>query len=46
VQFNRQIWKRKEERNLALRDSIKATIPKNLKPFAPDLMRMHYIAKK
>jgi valyl-tRNA synthetase len=46
VQFNRQIWKRKEERNLALRDSIKATIPKNLKPFARDLMRMHYIAKK
>lgn len=46
MQFNREIWKRKEELKLALRDPIEATIPAKLKPFTRDLVRMHYIAIK
>jgi valyl-tRNA synthetase len=46
LKFNRDIWKRKEQQNLALRDPIKARIPKTLKPFARDLERMHYIVAK
>jgi valyl-tRNA synthetase len=39
--FNKQVWKIKEERNLALRESVNVQVPKILAPFREDLIRMH-----
>ncbi len=39
--FNRQVWKIKEERNLALREPVNVQVPKVLAPFREDLTRMH-----
>ena len=41
VAFNREVWKVKKDRNLALRDSIEISIPKLLSPFRKDLAKMH-----
>jgi valyl-tRNA synthetase len=39
--FNREVWKVKEEKNLALRDPIEMQVPKALAPFRDDLVKMH-----
>lgn len=39
--FNRQVWKIKEERNLALREPVNIQVPKALVSFREDLIRMH-----
>ena len=39
--FNREVWKTKEEKSLALRDPLEMQVPKKLVPFREDLIRMH-----
>jgi len=39
--FNREVWKVKEEKNLALRDSLEMQVPKELAAFRDDLIKMH-----
>jgi valyl-tRNA synthetase len=39
--FNRDVWKIKKEKNLALRDPVEVHVPKALAPFRNDLMKMH-----
>ena len=46
VAFNREVWKIKEERNLALREAVEAQVPKSLAPFRDDLVRMHSLISK
>jgi hypothetical protein len=46
LNFNKEVWKTKEERNLALRDSLEMNVPKHLKPFETDLIRMHSLTLK
>lgn len=46
LSFNREVWKIKEERNLTLRDSLEMNVPKDLKPFETDLIRMHSLTQK
>jgi valyl-tRNA synthetase len=41
VEFNREVWKIKKEKNLALRDSVEVKVPKALSLFTDDLVRMH-----
>ena len=43
MEFNAQVWKTKRDKGLALKDSITAKIPPNLKQFEKDLVRMHHI---
>jgi valyl-tRNA synthetase len=45
MEFNAQVWKTKRDKGLALKDSITAKIPPNLKQFEKDLVRMHHITK-
>ena len=45
MEFNAQVWKTKRDKGLALKDSINARIPPNLKHFEKDLVRMHHIKK-
>ena len=45
IEFNAQVWKTKRDKGLALKDSISAKIPANLKQFEKDLVRMHHITK-
>jgi valyl-tRNA synthetase len=44
--FNREVWKMKKEKALALRDSVDFQIPKVLAPFRDDLVRMHSLVVK
>jgi valyl-tRNA synthetase len=44
--FNREVWKIKEEKKLALRDSLEMNIPKQLNPFRADLVKMHSLITK
>ncbi len=46
LNFNKEVWKIKEERNLALRDSLEMDVPKGLKLFETDLIRMHSLTPK
>lgn len=46
IEFNRRLWKLKEELKVTLRTPIEASIPADLKPFDRDLRRMHYIIQK
>jgi valyl-tRNA synthetase len=39
--FNREVWKVKQERNLALRDPLEMQVPRKLAPFRADLIKMH-----
>ena len=39
--FNREVWKVKEEKDLALRDPVEMQVPKALTPFREDLVKMH-----
>jgi valyl-tRNA synthetase len=41
IAFNREVWKIKEEKNLALRDPIAMQVPKALSAFRDDLIKMH-----
>jgi len=41
LDFNRKVWKIKEEKNLALRDSLALKVPRSLALFKQDLVRMH-----
>jgi valyl-tRNA synthetase len=43
--FNREVWKLKEEKNLTLRDSLQAEVPKELAPFQDDLIKMHSLIR-
>ncbi len=43
LEFNSDIWNRKKENNLSLKDSINVKIPPNLMQFAKDLQAMHNI---
>ena len=45
IEFNAHVWKTKRDKGLALKDSISAKIPANLKQFEKDLVRMHHITK-
>jgi len=44
--FNREVWKVKKDRNLALRDPVEVTIPRALTPFKDDLVKMHSLQSK
>jgi valyl-tRNA synthetase len=44
--FNREVWKLKEEKNLALRDPLELRVPKKLAPFRADLIKMHSLTSK
>jgi valyl-tRNA synthetase len=44
--FNREVWKVKKERNLALRDPVDIRVPKALLPFKNDLAKMHSLTSK
>ena len=46
MEFNAQVWKTKRDKGLALKDSISARIPPNLKHFEKDLVRMHHLKSK
>jgi len=46
LNFNKEVWKIKEEKDLALRDSLEMDVPKNLLPFKTDLVRMHSLISK
>ena len=39
--FNRDVWRIKEEKDLALRDPLEMEVPKALAPFRKDLIKMH-----
>jgi hypothetical protein len=39
--FNREVWKVKQEKNLALRDPLEMQVPKKLARFQDDLIKMH-----
>lgn len=44
--FNREVWKVKKDRNLALRDPVEMEVPKALTPFRQDLVNMHSLITK
>ncbi len=43
IEFDNKIWKEKKDNGLSLKTEIRAKIPKELKPFEKDLMKMHNI---
>jgi len=43
IEFNSNVWRVKKERGLSLKDPIEVEIPRELKPFAKDLVAMHNI---
>jgi valyl-tRNA synthetase len=46
LEFNREVWKMKKEKGLALRDSVEVKVPKALALFEDDLVRMHSLITK
>jgi valyl-tRNA synthetase len=46
LEFNREVWKTKRERNLTLRDQLDVEVPKALRPFKDDLVKMHSLVTK
>jgi hypothetical protein len=45
VAFNSEVWKMKREKGLSLNVELPGVpIPEELKPFEPDLRRMHRLA--
>jgi valyl-tRNA synthetase len=44
--FNREVWKVKKDRGLALRDTLEVEVPKSLAPFKADLTKMHSLTPK
>ncbi|MGH9919165.1 MAG: class I tRNA ligase family protein, partial [Nitrososphaerales archaeon] len=45
IQFDERIWKTKRDKGASLREPIEAVVPTKLRPYAPDLVRMHHIQK-
>ncbi|MHA1341205.1 MAG: valine--tRNA ligase [Promethearchaeota archaeon] len=43
IEFNSRIWKIKHEKNISLKEPIKAEIPEELAPFKEELIKMHHI---
>lgn len=43
TEFNSKVWNTKKEKGMSLKDPIEIEIPKNLKLFKKDLIRMHNI---
>ncbi|MDA4136841.1 MAG: valine--tRNA ligase [Thaumarchaeota archaeon] len=43
IDFNVQVWKAKRDKGLALKEPIQIEVPKKLRPYLPDLTRMHHI---
>lgn len=43
IDFNVQVWKTKKDKGLALKEPIQVEVPRKLKPYLPDLVRMHHI---
>jgi valyl-tRNA synthetase len=41
VEFNSNVWNKKKETGLSLKDSIDFQVPANLEPFSKDLRVMH-----
>ena len=41
TEFNSDVWNKKKEKGLSLKDSIDIPIPEKLQPFAKDLQSMH-----
>ena len=39
--FNSDIWNKKKDMSLSLKDSIEIAVPSNLEPFVKDLKAMH-----
>jgi valyl-tRNA synthetase len=46
LDFDREVWKTKRERNLTLRDQLDVEVPKTLSPFKDDLVKMHSLVTK
>ena len=46
LEFNREVWKVKKEKALALRDPVEVEVPRALTPFKDDLIRMHSLLTK
>ncbi|MBR9689799.1 MAG: class I tRNA ligase family protein, partial [Candidatus Altiarchaeota archaeon] len=43
IQFNEFVWASKKEKGNSLKDEIKTKVPKSLKPYESDLVKMHGI---
>ena len=43
MEFNSEVWKKKKEKGISLRDEIEIKIPKDLEKFKKDLIAMHNI---
>lgn len=43
TEFNSNVWNTKKKKRISLKEPIKIKIPKKLKPFQKDLIRMHNI---
>ncbi|MBM3896381.1 MAG: valine--tRNA ligase [Thaumarchaeota archaeon] len=41
VEFNSQVWNKKKDKGLSLKDSISIAVPQNLESFKKDLQAMH-----
>jgi len=46
LEFNREVWKIKREKNLTLRDQLEVDVPKSLGLFKGDLVKMHSLITK
>jgi valyl-tRNA synthetase len=46
LEFNREVWKTKKEKNLALRDQLEVEVPRALNTFKKDLIKMHSLVTK
>ncbi len=46
VFFNSDVWRRKKEMNLSLREPIRISVPEELSPFREDLVAMHNIVEE
>lgn len=44
IEFNSNVWKTKKEKGLSMKDKINFKVPKDLKCFEADLVRMHNLA--
>jgi len=45
IEFDEKIWKSKRDKGQSLKEPIQAKVPAKLKPFTPDLARMHHLEK-
>jgi valyl-tRNA synthetase len=43
--FNVKVWKAKRDKGLALKEPIQVEVPAKLRPYGPDLVRMHHITE-